>query len=185
MIEIAPFLNDYYADFLRSTDRFLAMQGACSSDYAVGWQSSPADRLFVVQYDEARFGDGDYHARILIKGSIGSVAIDTGLRMALGVLRATFDRPENVDTARNVASAVPGAMANKLDPTGISYDDRCYGLLIDDHDSPARLVNIEVRGKRGTLANSTSRLALEFVIFAIQYQADERVGQRFAAIGNP
>lgn len=108
MVEIAPFLNDYYADFLRHTERFLALQGARSADYAVGWQSTPADRIVGIEYDDTRFDDGDYHARLVINGSGGNVVMDTGLRMALGILKSTFDRPENVELARNVASAAPG-----------------------------------------------------------------------------
>lgn len=184
MIEIAPFLNDYYSDFLRRTDRFLTMQGARPADYAVGWQSTPTDRVMVVEYDETRFADGDYRAHILINGSAGGITIDTGLRMALGILRATFDQPENVAIARNLSLAKPGEMAAKLDPSALSFDDRSSGLLIDDHASPARLVNIEAGGERWALAESTSRRALEYVIFAIQYQANARVGQRFAALGN-
>lgn len=185
MIEIAPFLNDYYVDFLRRTGRFLEMQGASPADYVVGWQSTRADRAFVVHYDETRFEDGDYRARILIDGPGGGIVINTGLRMALGILRATFDQPANVAIARNLGSQGPSGLADKIDPKSLSYDYRSSGLLIDDHESPARLVNIEVRGERWTLAESTSRAALEYVIFVIQYEARERVGQRFAALGNP
>lgn len=183
MVEIALFLNDYYADLLRHTERFLAMQGALPADYAIGWQSIPTDRIIGIAYDEARFDGGDYHARLVINGSGGNAVIDTGLRMALGVLKATFDRPENVEVARNLVSAASDDIGDRIDPTDLSLNYRSPGLLIDDRESPARLINIEVRGQRWTLAESTSRVALEYVIFAIQYEARERVGERFAALG--
>lgn len=184
MMEIAPFLNDYYADVVRRTDRFLATRGARSRDYAIVWQSIPTEPLVVVHYDDSRFDDGDYNARILINGSTNAIQVDTGFRMALGILRSSFDQLSNVVAVRDLVSSGLIPMADETDSTDISSRTYSSGLLIEDSESPARLVNIERDGERWTLAKSTSRAALQYVIGAIDYQAHERVGQRFAALNN-
>ena len=184
MMEIASFLNDYYADVVRRTDRFLATRGARSRDYAIGWQSIPTEPLVVVHYDDSRFDDGDYHARIMINGSANAIQIDAGFRMALGILRSIFDQPSNVAAVRDLASSGLIRMADEADSTDTSSRTYSSGLLIEDSESPARLVNIETKGERWILAKSTSRAALQYVIGAMDYQARERVGQRFAALDN-
>lgn len=182
MIEIAPFLNDVYADFLKRTDRFLVNQGAHGEDYAILWQSSPGDRATIVHYDEGRFEDGDYRARIMIRGFHQTAAIETGLRMALGILRATFDHVDNLAILHEMLSSNDHRPNRWIDRTQLSQGGRTPGLAINDATSPPRLENIEERGARSTLAISPSISALEYVVFAIQYQARMKVGQRFAAL---
>ncbi len=184
MIEIAPFLNDSYADFLKRTGRFLAMQGAREEDYAIVWQASAGDRAMVIHYDDARFDDGDYRARITIPGPNDTAVIETGLRMALGIVRATFDHVDNLEILHEISRADERRMERRIDLDQLSQDGRSPGLTIDKAARPPRLENIEDRGERSTLAVSTSIPALEYVVFAIRYQARMKVGQRFAALGD-
>ncbi|RYF24152.1 MAG: hypothetical protein EOO77_00705 [Oxalobacteraceae bacterium] len=181
MIEIAPFLNSHYANIVGATGRFLEGQGVAPSIYAVTSKELSADCLFTIRYDETRFEDGDYHARILISGSVGVSVIDTGLRMALGVLRSTFDSADNVGALHDIGSKEPGAKKPQVNPADLAQDVHSGGLYLDIQRNPARLDNIEVNGQRSTLAISASADALYYLIAAIQYQARERVGQRFAA----
>jgi len=182
MIEIAPFLNDFYADFLQRTERFLRMQGAREEDYAITWQSPPGDRMMIVQYDDARFDDGDYHTRITIPGPKGTIMIETGLRMALGIVRATFDRVDNLAILHDISASDKPRLEHWIDRTQVSQDGQTPGLAINEATRPPRLENIEERGTCSTLAISPSIPALEYVVFAIQYQVRMRVGQRFAAL---
>lgn len=184
MIEIAPFLNDFYADFLKRTERFLSMQGARGEDYAITWQSPSEDRMMIVQYDDARFDDGDHRARITIPGPNGTIMIETGLRMALGIVRATFDRVDNLAILHEVSSADKPRLEHWIDRTQVSQDGQTPGLVINEAAGAHRLENIEERGARSTLAISPSIPALEYVVFAIQYQARIRVGRRFAALSH-
>lgn len=184
MIEIAPFLNDFYADLLKRTVRFLSMQGAREEDYAITWQSPPGDHKMIVQYDDARFDDGDYRARIMIPGPNGTIMIETGLRMALGIVRATFDRVDNLAILHEISSADKPRLEHWIDRTQVSQDGQTPGLVINEAAGAPRLENIEERGARSTLAISPSIPALEYVVFAIQYQARMRVGQRFAALSH-
>ncbi len=181
MIEAAPFLNAFYADMLGRTDRYLAAQGIGSKDYAVVWQTNPARPLMAIHYDEARFDDGDYHARINVHGQGSDIAIDTGLRMALGILRSTFDHVDNVVALRGMTAIDPGERTLTIDPTNLASDIHSPGLFIDQDCSPLRLDNIEVNGLQTTLATSSSVAALHYVVAMIQYEARERVGKRFAA----
>lgn len=184
MIKIAPFLNDFYADFLKRAERFLSLQGAREEDYAITWQSAPGDGVMTVQYDDARFDDGDYRARITILAPNGTTVIETGLRMALGIVRATFDRVENHAILREMLSADEPRLERWIDRAQLSQDGRSPGLAINEAARPPRLENIEDRGARSTLAISPRIPALEYVVFAIQYQARMKVGQRFAALGD-
>ncbi len=181
MIEAAPFLNAFYADMLGRTDRYLVAQGVGSKDYAVAWQADLGRPLMAIHYDEARFDDGDYHARINVHGQGSDIAIDTGLRMALGILRSTFDHVDNVVALRGMTAIDPEEMTLTIDPTNLASDIHSPGLFIDQDCSPLRLDNIEVNGLRTTLATSSSVTALHYVVAMIQYEARKRVGQRFAA----
>jgi len=184
MIEIAPFLNDVYADFLKRTERFLSLQGAREEDYAITWRSPPGNRMMIVQYDDARFDDGDYRARITILAPNGTTLIETGLHMALGIVRATFDRVENHAILHEMLSENKARLEHWIDQTQLSQDGQTPGLAINEAVRPPRLENIEDRGARSTLAVSPGIPALEYVVFAIQYQARMKLGQRFAALSD-
>ncbi len=136
MIEAAQFLDAFYANMLGRTDRYLAAQGVGSDDYAVVWQTDPARPLMAIHYDEASFDDGDYHARVIVHGQGSDIAIDTGLRMALGILRSTFDHVDNVVALRGMAAIDPGEMTLTIDPTNLASDIHSPGLFIDQDRSP-------------------------------------------------
>ena len=181
MIESAPFLVDHYVDLLNKTERFLAAQGIAPNDYAVVRQAEHASGMIAVRYDETRFDDGDYHARIVIRGAGGDTVIDTGFRMALRLVRATFDSSDNLSLARRLNALQPGELARKIDPVGMARDRRSSGLFIDRKSRPYRLDNIEVHGECTTLATSPSVTALEYVVLMSDYGTRTELGQRFAA----
>ena len=181
MIERAPLLVDHYVEMLNKTERFLTAKGVAPDDYAVVWQAEPASATIVVRYEESRFDNGDYHARIVIQGLVASTVIDTGFSKALNILTATLDDADNLAIARRLDSFPPGELAQKIDPVGMAPNRRSSGLFIDRKSNPCRLDNIEVHGDCTTLATSPSVAALEYVVLMSDYGTRTKLGQRFAA----